>query len=544
MDPSNDPATTGQTYQELFTNVPFSSQILTGVFLEFAYTNPAGTTTTYTHTVLDRIGYAAREGLAAASVSIPAGGQPAFSPFDSVTMSIDSSLMDTSVPAIAAAREDSLMGQLNQGVAAAGSTPVQQLDPTLVGNLNLLATLRSASATQTMAGVFDNLSQATAASMAAFAVVKAYPDSPLIRLYGMGLNNSSGSLALGFSADLAKDSYRALAYPGQSIFSTVTFNLLYGVGENIVERQVVQGISVPGGTAATSPSSAADVLSVSSQQGSGFLVIQADQLGELASLGFSADAQARITDAVDSGKIVVAPGAPVAMAGGVGTAWYELDPDTGAIIDTNEMSEHQGIVEYSALMAGVGLVIGLIVSQAWPVMAKFKVTICGGLPANSPSNLNFSNTPGGTVTQQAYSAAASSANGFLQATVNVVTTAACTTINILLTGAVKAVVALAIALVIGVIIFALIAFLPEATLAGFAGLGFAAAAQTGGAAAAFGLSAFLGALLGEALGGFNSQARPGPPLDSGAPPGPATGVKPRANSGPSDPAAIIGLAGN
>ena len=73
--------TTGQQYQEVLTNFPFASQIpLTGVFVEFDVTDPLGNTNTSTHTIVDRFGYASRQGSATATVSLPAGGQPAISP--------------------------------------------------------------------------------------------------------------------------------------------------------------------------------------------------------------------------------------------------------------------------------------------------------------------------------------------------------------------------------------------------------------------------------------------------------------------------------
>ena len=185
-----------QDYQELFTNFPFSSQVLTGVFLEFDYTDPSGNTTSYTHTILDRIGFAARNGQASATISIPAGGQPAFTSFDSVTMDIESSLIDNSVPAVAAAREDSLMAQLNQGLNQIGDTPAAQVDPGLTNSMNSLSTQRSVSSTQTrMATLFDSLSQNCTASLASFAVVKAYPDRPIIRVFGFGLTPSRAMAA-------------------------------------------------------------------------------------------------------------------------------------------------------------------------------------------------------------------------------------------------------------------------------------------------------------------------------------------------------------
>ena len=57
-------AITGQQYQEVLTNFPLASQILTGLFLNVTLAGAGTTSATYTDTLVDRIGYAARQGLA------------------------------------------------------------------------------------------------------------------------------------------------------------------------------------------------------------------------------------------------------------------------------------------------------------------------------------------------------------------------------------------------------------------------------------------------------------------------------------------------
>ncbi len=51
----------GHDYQEVLTNFPLASQILTGLFLNITLSGPQGTEETYERTLVDRIGYAVRE---------------------------------------------------------------------------------------------------------------------------------------------------------------------------------------------------------------------------------------------------------------------------------------------------------------------------------------------------------------------------------------------------------------------------------------------------------------------------------------------------
>ena len=55
---------TGTPYQEVLTNFPLGSQILTGLFLNVTLSGPGDRRRPTARTLVDRIGYAARQGLA------------------------------------------------------------------------------------------------------------------------------------------------------------------------------------------------------------------------------------------------------------------------------------------------------------------------------------------------------------------------------------------------------------------------------------------------------------------------------------------------
>jgi hypothetical protein len=81
-DPSERETITGQSYQEVLTNFPFASQILTGLFLDVTLGGAGTTPQTSTYTIVDRIGYAARQGLnVPENLSVNPSGPPVIIPW-------------------------------------------------------------------------------------------------------------------------------------------------------------------------------------------------------------------------------------------------------------------------------------------------------------------------------------------------------------------------------------------------------------------------------------------------------------------------------
>src|SRR6185437_1238453 len=110
----------GKDYQEVVTNFPFSSQILTGLFLNMTLTDPGATLTTLQRTLFDRIGYAARQGDAPVSVTAGAGSAPALGPADVFTVSVLPVLQDRSDEK---KLDDEIGLAVNQAQAAAAANP-------------------------------------------------------------------------------------------------------------------------------------------------------------------------------------------------------------------------------------------------------------------------------------------------------------------------------------------------------------------------------------------------------------------------------------
>jgi hypothetical protein len=83
----------------MLSTFPFSSQVLTGLFLNVTTSGPGDESQTYQQTILDRIGYAAREGRVPPSISVDPTGPPAVTDFDLVSLEISPSLQPESTVA-------------------------------------------------------------------------------------------------------------------------------------------------------------------------------------------------------------------------------------------------------------------------------------------------------------------------------------------------------------------------------------------------------------------------------------------------------------
>src|SRR5205085_326448 len=136
---------------------------------------------------------------------------------------------------------------------------------------------------------------------------------------------------------------RALPAPGQVSNVPFAFNVTRGFLENGVET-AVSAAAAPDGKAL----STAVILQAAQEQGIPLTLLGRDDLALLSSFGLSADATARIGQALQAGRLVLAPTAPVTIGGRPMTAWYEIDPNTGALTGVMENGAHQAVSEYAA----------------------------------------------------------------------------------------------------------------------------------------------------------------------------------------------------
>jgi hypothetical protein len=77
-------------------------------------------------------------------------------------------------------------------------------------------------------------------------------------------------------------------------------------------------------------------------------VISKNNLDILSKLGISNEAKIRIIQAITKGNLVIVPKQMTTIFGKKTIGWFEIDPVTGILVDTNEKGQHQGFIEHVA----------------------------------------------------------------------------------------------------------------------------------------------------------------------------------------------------
>jgi uncharacterized membrane protein len=357
-DLSQDELIEGAEYQEVFTNFPFSSQVLTGAFLHFNISGPDGPAQGYDRTVFDRIGFAARQGLAPPpALNVTATTPPALTNSDLFTISVDSGFVAQAAAGKIGNELLSDQQQISQLQVGANPTPAQ----------SELATRAGVDLTRSMAYDFAFLNSVLAGQEATASLVKAYFDRPNITITSQRVIYDAQTQTddIELSVDLRRDAIRALAFPGQATISVPTFQTAYGLLDSAIESHVVPPATSPSGSTAVST---ADVFAAAVAQSIAVMQIDSSNLSVLDHLDFSAEAKARITQAVEDGKTVFVPMQNVTIGSEQAIAWYEEDPRTGETIGVTEDGGHQAL----AILAGVTLVAGAIAFSVLGFMGYVK----------------------------------------------------------------------------------------------------------------------------------------------------------------------------
>jgi uncharacterized repeat protein (TIGR01451 family) len=378
--PNQDETITGTAYQEVLTNFPLGSQILTGLFLNITLSGPNGTPEAYQRSLLDRIGPAVRQNGETPDISVSPNGQPAFTDQDIFTLYATASLNAPSFPGQYPALLGQLSQQLSQAQAqAATSTATPQESTLLTDNIvALTGALGSALLTD---------SDATTSRLASDSLFTAYFVRPRLILVSsrVVIDQTSNTAKLAFSIDLRRDTMRILSSPGQATSNAIAFDALRGVAESLVEQQVPAAL-LPASQPQLQSVSAVDVFRAALAQGIGLVLVTTANLSILGSMDISPDAKALITTAVDAGDAVIVPAQSVSLDGSSTTAWYQVNPATGETIGVTQDGEH-GILGLtgtylflSAAIAGglAGLVVsGVILYVVIPAINAITAAISG-----------------------------------------------------------------------------------------------------------------------------------------------------------------------
>jgi uncharacterized membrane protein len=339
FDSMHDQVIRGLDYQEVMTNFPLSTKILTGLFVDITQSGPAADSQTYSRSLFDRIGYAPRQGLETTSISVDPNGAPALTSFDVYTLNILASSNNPAPPGVLAA-------QIQQDLAA---LPLDLMSPEAIATSEPFVRDLDISVTRLLATQYLSQSDAHSEQTALASGVLAYYDRPRIVLTTSRTTTDPAQQTHGFtfSIDLIRESMRILPPPGQPALSAVFFNVVRGIYNNITERNVIAALTPDGQT--QSVQNTFDVFQAAVAQGIGFTAITEDSLADLQALNISAEAKARITADVQNGFNVMVPNQNVLIDGVLTIAWVEIDQNTGEFIGVTHDGGHEGLLEFFAL---------------------------------------------------------------------------------------------------------------------------------------------------------------------------------------------------
>ena len=313
-DPWHDTLIQGTPYQEVLTDFPLASQILTGLFLNVTQSGPIGPSGTYQSTILDRIGYAARQSGSPVSVSVAPTSLSAVQTATIQTINMLSGLQSPAVeqPLLDHLRDEQSLLSTSSAVSVISSTSVAALRSTVITaqQVELVQYARL-------------LAQEEVANLEVGDVSTAYFDRPSITIAGSNFDTTGSSVVHSFN--LLNNAMSVIPAPRQNTQAALVFNMTRGLLDNTYEGEVVP---VPEGVTSLGTFS---ILQQAVSQSVPLTTISSDNLEPLAALDLPADVEARITTAVEQGELVWTPVRPVMIGTTAAITWLEINPTTGEV---------------------------------------------------------------------------------------------------------------------------------------------------------------------------------------------------------------------
>ena len=323
----NDEIFTGTPFQELLTNFPLGSTVVTGLSLNMELTSPGGGVEHEERALLDRIGYAARKHSTNASLAVDANGPPALTPLDITTVSVLPGRTEPHEPLALKSLMDSLSVRLADPNLAAAEK--KRLAVALV-----TATTRALSVLNNQAS--DHMTEA----IAKMARVRAYSDGPRLVLVSSRIvpgSTTTDPAKLDFIVDLRRDRVRSIVAPGQTKIASVSFQILHGIAATVIERETLASI-VSEAEAATMIDAKNVFVAAAAQSIPTLLFLPSEAALIELRLGASPDALQRIREALEAGRVVQVPERPVTLGNRAVTVWYNSIPPLGKPVASARMA--------------------------------------------------------------------------------------------------------------------------------------------------------------------------------------------------------------
>ncbi len=180
------------------------------------------------------------------------------------------------------------------------------------------------------------------------AVVRAVPRVLIASSETQGDTSTTATSAL--SLDLRLDEVQAYVYPGFPSRAARLFQIARGMQESVLEAALIAKWT---GRPAVSTAS---LMAEASRQRVRLLTVSGADRSALAEAeGLPPVARARIETTLAAGRDVIVPARAVPIAGRPSWGWWDIDPDSGAVIGVMESGQHQGMAEYNISSEKIGL---------------------------------------------------------------------------------------------------------------------------------------------------------------------------------------------
>ncbi|MCA9061494.1 MAG: hypothetical protein KDA96_00465 [Planctomycetaceae bacterium] len=397
---SGDEVFRGEDFQEQFTSFPLGSQILTGLFLEVDVISPGGTAETVRSTIADRIGRASRS--SGGQVSIPPvdESQPLVSSADLTSIGIFAGKQSRAAILADNRRVSDFTAEFLSDLEAAGAIPAgPERDEQLRLVMERLSDLLTLSARGKLAQLAD-ASDVAASVLGAQLLVKSYADSPRVFvLHSTASRDAVNGDSIQLNIDLARNTLRAIAWPGQVPDATFGFHVQRGVTDTFLEALALDldsGSVEPFETV----TGVHRVFAEARAQEISFRLMTPDNREQLDLLELTPEIRTLLAASLESGLVIYCPVQTVTLAGETRFAWLEISPETGETIGRMENGSHGAFSDYATMQAARGqfngveqFALGVLAGTLGDVMAISFARLIAGVIANTLQDNGVFPTP-------------------------------------------------------------------------------------------------------------------------------------------------------
>jgi uncharacterized membrane protein len=348
-DMSRDTTIRGTDFQEVLTNFPFGTQVLTGLFLKITLSGPQGESEAYEHTIVDKIGYAARRGLAAPNVTIDPSGPSTLSPLDLTTVNVMPGVINIGVDHAYQSTLDDVSEQLQRfkqevgGQLQAGGPQAESIQAQAANFVRVMTTLIERSRIAgylTQSGLYTKV-------FSERSFVAAYGERPQLTILRSRAIETASGINFALEIDLRRDVVRVIAAPGQALAAAIAHQINRGFANSGFEVAALRR-----GSEATTPATFSlnthVIYQLARDQGIPIILLTPSDMSRLDTLDYTADARARVSAALAEGLLVAIPERSIVVDGEPRVGWYQFDTETGATVSVFDNGNHFA-GEYTAL---------------------------------------------------------------------------------------------------------------------------------------------------------------------------------------------------